>query len=363
MRIFWTIIFLLLPLAGQYYVSLRVWQLLPALLPLRIAVVAAMAVAFISVFLNFSGIGDHLPMGLATALYEVGTSWLIILLYMTMLFGLLDLGMVTHLIPRSFLKGSIAGSLSVFVFLTALFTMAYAHYNHKERVEMTLNTQGKVKKQVKLVLVSDIHLGYHNRRSDLHRWLQQIMRDKPDAILIAGDLVDGSIRPVNEERSAEEFRQLPVPVYAILGNHDYYTGTQADLAFCRQAGIKVLRDSIATFGDIAIVGRDDRTNPYRKSLRDIMQDVDRSKYVIEMDHQPYHLEEAQQNGVDFEFAGHTHYGQVWPISWITRAVYEDAFGPYQKGHTRYYVSSGLGIWGAKFRIGTQSEYIVATLKP
>lgn len=363
MRIFWTIIFLLLPLAGQYYVSLRVWQLLPAMLPLRIIVVAAMAVAFISIFLNFSGVDGHLPMGLATALYEVGTSWLIILLYMTMLFGLLDLGMVTHLIPRSFLKESVAGSLSVFVFLTALFTFAYAHYNHKERVEIALDTQGKVKKKVKLVMISDIHLGYHNRRSDLHRWLQQIMRDKPDAILIAGDLVDGSIRPVNEEQSAEEFRQLPVPVYAILGNHDYYTGTQADLAFCRQAGIEVLRDSVATFGDIAIVGRDDRTNPYRKSLKDIMQDVDRSKYIIELDHQPYHLEEAQQNGVDFEFAGHTHYGQVWPISWITRAVYEDAFGPFQKGHTRYYVSSGLGIWGAKFRIGTQSEYIVATLKP
>lgn len=362
MRYIWPFIFLILPIAGQYYVSLRVWQLLPAILPLRIAVVAAMTLAFVAFFLSIGGLGNQLSMSLATALYEVGNSWLIILLYMAMLFGVLDLGLATHLIPRHFLRESVIGSLSVFVFLTALFTYAYAHFNHKVRVEMTLNTQGKVKKDVKLVLISDIHLGYHNRRSDLHRWLQQIMREKPDAILIAGDLVDGSIRPVNEEHSAEEFKQLPVPVYAILDNHDYYTGTQADLAFCRQAGIKVLRDSIAYFGDIAIVGRDDRTNPYRKSLKDIMQNVDRSKYIIEMDHQPYHLEEAEQNGVDFEFAGHTHYGQVWPISWITRAVYEDAVGPYRKGNTRYYVSSGLGIWGAKFRIGTQSEYVVAQLK-
>ena len=80
-----------------------------------------------------------------------------------------------------------------------------------------------------------------------------------------------------------------------------------------------------------------------------------------MDHQPYHLEEAQQAGVDFEFAGHTHYGQVWPISWITRWVYEDAYGTLTKGQTQYYVSSGIGIWGGKFRIGTQSEYIVATI--
>jgi hypothetical protein len=52
---------------------------------------------------------------------------------------------------------------------------------------------------------------------------------------------------------------------------------------------------------------------------------------------------------------------VWPISWITDAVYEDAFGPLQKSGTQYYVSSGIGIWGGKFRIGTRSEYIVGRL--
>ena len=111
MRYFWAFIFLILPLAGQYYVSLRVWQLLPAILPLRVAVVAAMAVAFISFFLSLNGLGDHLQMGLATALYEVGNSWLIILLYMAMLFGVLDLGLVTHLIPRHYLRESIVGSV------------------------------------------------------------------------------------------------------------------------------------------------------------------------------------------------------------------------------------------------------------
>ena len=119
---------------------------------------------------------------------------------------------------------------------------------------------------------------------------------------------------------------------------------------------------MAYFGDLAIVGRDDRTNPHRKSLGQIMEGIDRSKYIIELDHQPYHLEEAEQCGVNFEFAGHTHHGQVWPLNWVTDAIYEDAFGPLTKGKTEYYVSSGLGIWGGKFRIGTQSEYVVATIR-
>ena len=75
----------------------------------------------------------------------------------------------------------------------------------------------------------------------------------------------------------------------------------------------------------------------------------------------YHLEDAEQNGVDFQLSGHTHYGQVWPISWITDYVYECSFGEHQRGNTRYYVSSGLGIWGGKFRIGTRSEYVVVII--
>ena len=113
--------------------------------------------------------------------------------------------------------------------------------------------------------------------------------------------------------------------------------------------------------DLCIIGRDDRTNRHRKALTDIMRHADKSKYTILLDHQPYHLEEAEQESVDFQFSGHTHRGQIWPISWITDAVYECSFGPWQRGNTHYYVSSGLGLWGGKYRIGTQSEYVVVTI--
>ena len=72
-------------------------------------------------------------------------------------------------------------------------------------------------------------------------------------------------------------------------------------------------------------------------------------------------EQSEAAGIDFQLSGHTHRGQVWPVSWITDRIYECSWGEYQRGHTRYYVSSGIGIWGGKFRIGTQSEYIVATI--
>lgn len=362
MNYFWGLIFLLLPLAGQIYISLRTWQLLPHVPLLRIAVVAIMALAFIAFFVSMSGKLETMPVSVAAAFYKIGTSWLIILLYLVMFYLLADILMAVHVLPRAYMKASWVGSAVVFIFFVGLFSAAYLHYNHKKRVEITLDSHGKVKRPMRVVMISDIHLGYHNSRADLHRWLQLISNEHPAALLIAGDLIDGRLRPVLNENMAGEFKALPYPVIAIPGNHDYYTGIVEDMNFCRQAGITILRDSIATLGDVQVVGRDDRTNTRRLPLSQLMTKADRSKYIIEMDHQPYHLEEAQNAGIDFEFAGHTHYGQVWPISWITDAIYEDAFGPLTKGNTQYWVSSGLGIWGAKFRIGTRSEYIVATIK-
>ena len=110
---------------------------------------------------------------------------------------------------------------------------------------------------------------------------------------------------------------------------------------------------------IAIIGRDDRTNMRRKPLSSFLSPL--SSFTIVLDHQPYNLDRAEQAGVDFQLSGHTHRGQVWPISWITDHVYECSWGSHQRGHTRYYVSSGIGIWGGKFRIGTQSEFVVASL--
>jgi predicted MPP superfamily phosphohydrolase len=132
------------------------------------------------------------------------------------------------------------------------------------------------------------------------------------------------------------------------------------MALMKEAGIRVLADSAAVASGIRVIGRDDRSNHSRKALQDIAPED--SLFTIVLDHQPYHLEEAEQYGADFQFSGHTHHGQIWPGNWLTDAMYEKAFGEHRRGDTRYYISSGLGIWGGKFRIGTRSEYVVLRIK-
>ncbi len=355
-------LFMLLPIAGQLYISYGVWQILPDILWLKIITITLMTLAFLLFFVAMSGWLDKLPLELATISYNVGTSWLIVLLYMFILFAVIHVGGWLSWIPKQYIQHSYIGATLLGGLLLGLFAYARYHYEDKKRVELVLDGKGKIKEPKKLVLVSDLHLGYHNRRRDLHRWLEQIKAEKPDALLIAGDLIDRTIKPVNEEGAEEEFKKLGFPVYAIYGNHDYYTGVAADRKFCERAGIQLLKDEVAYFGNFAIVGRDDRTNVNRMTLAQLMDGIDRSKYIIDLDHQPYNLEEAEVNGVDLEFAGHTHYGQVWPGNWVTQAMYENAYGLSKRNATTYYVSSGLGIWGAKFRIGTQSEYVVVTFK-
>lgn len=148
MNIVWAILFLLLPLVGQYYASLRVWQLLPDVMPLKIVVVAIMTMALIIFFVGMSGLTDKMSLGSATIFYEVGTSWLVILLYL----GVLDLAIVVHLIPISFLRGSFIGSIAVTVFMVGLLPNAYLNFDHKQRMEITLNSEGKVHKPVKQVM-------------------------------------------------------------------------------------------------------------------------------------------------------------------------------------------------------------------
>lgn len=358
MRYMW-IIFMLLPILALAYLAWHLWCLLPLAAVWKAVIIALGVGSFLLMFLSVARKFDSLPLGLASACYDIGTSSIFVMLYMFMLFLLLDIGRLVRLVPKAWLYDNWVTTGVLGVLLVGIFVYGNIHYNNKVREELTLTTDKPLQKELKMVMISDMHIGYHNRRSELARWVDLLNAEHADMILVAGDIIDGSMRPLMEERMAEEFRRLNAPVYACLGNHEYYAGDRDAEQFYRDAGIHLLRDSVAMVNGIAIIGRDDRTNVGRKSVKELAVG---GAYTILLDHQPYHLERTEAAGVDFQFSGHTHHGQVWPISWITAAIYECAFGAYQRGNTRYYVSSGLGIWGGKFRIGTRSEYVVVTLR-
>jgi predicted MPP superfamily phosphohydrolase len=157
-------------------------------------------------------------------------------------------------------------------------------------------------------------------------------------------------------------------VYAITGNHEYIGGVEPACKYLVEHGLVELRDNyIMIANSLYIIGREDRsikgfTGKVRKNLVEIMKGINKNLPIILMDHQPVKLAEAAENGVDLQLSGHTHHGQLWPFSFITKKVYELSMGYKKTGDTHYYVSCGVGTWGPPIRTGNRPEIIRIDLR-
>ena len=351
---FLAILALVFALTG--YVCWHLWRIAPP--GWKLAVTGLFLLWMASMFAGFA-FTERVPVKLATVLYEVGNTWMIAFLYLLLVFIVADIASLCHLLPKTLLKDSTAGFLGAIGIVALIMTLGAIHYPHKYREELILTTDKPLEKPLTIVLASDLHIGYHNRRAELARWVNLINAEKPDLVLIGGDIIDRSLRPVTEGHYEEEFRRLEAPVWTVLGNHESYAGLAQAEQFFEAAGIRVLKDSVAHFKGVDVIGRKDRSARSRAVLQDLAEGLE--GFTLLLDHQPNHLEEAEQAGIDFQFSGHTHRGQVWPVSWATDLMFEKSWGHYRKGDTRYYISSGLGLWGAKIRVGTRSEYLVLKL--
>jgi len=364
------VVVILVFLLANFYVFQRMWVLMPPNRLAQIALIAFAVIAVSSLFIFFI-LSDHMSIGLSSFFYKIGTSWVFIFLYFFILTVIKDLIRITPLVSRDmfthYTRDNWLGLCMAVGFVAMLMVCGYLKYRWKVRVEVPVVTEKILEKRnsLRVVGISDLHLGYGIGTDELQKWIKLINEEKPDIVLISGDIIDNSVRPLNEGDFARYFKDIhaPLGIYACLGNHEYISGVKESIAFIEKAGIHLLKDShVLVDSCFYIVGRDDKTNTNRKPLSDLVKGLDKSKPVILLDHQPYNLEESEQNNIDLQFSGHTHQGQVWPISLITNWIYEDSHGYLKKGNTNVYVSSGIGIWGGKFRIGTQSEYVVFDIK-
>jgi predicted MPP superfamily phosphohydrolase len=219
------------------------------------------------------------------------------------------------------------------------------------------------------VVVSDVHLGTVIQANHLERIVNKINQINPDIVFMPGDIVDEDVAPVIEQNMAETIRKLNprYGIYAVTGNHEYFSGVEEAVAYLEKAGIRVLQDDFVKVADaFYVIGRKDRMAERmaggRKKLKDIMEGIDQSLPLIMMDHQPYELDQAKENGVDLQLSGHTHHGQLFPFNYITSAVYELSWGYLKKVTTHYYVSCGVGTWGPPVRTCSRPEVVQIRVK-
>jgi predicted MPP superfamily phosphohydrolase len=196
-----------------------------------------------------------------------------------------------------------------------------------------------------------------------------IRDEKPDLVLFLGDIIDGSIGPVlrGDLLSHLSLPELSEGNYAITGNHEYIGDISKTLPYIESKGIRVLKDEVVSLSNgVQLIGRLDRSAAQgsgegRATLNSLLTKADTARPVILLDHQPYELSKLEGTAVDLQLSGHTHNGQMWPLTYITSRMFEVSHGYRKFGKTHVIVSSGFGVWGPRMRIGTRPEIVVITL--
>jgi predicted MPP superfamily phosphohydrolase len=374
MNIFRIILVFIVFISINAYLFIRGWQALPGRTVVHVFYSAVFLLAASGVFIGLF-LGSKLPVWLSYVCELVGGYWLILLVYFMFAAVLGDALRIAdhffHIFPGwivlHYAQAKLWYFVSVLLILVGLSVIGYIRFSNPRVVRLDLplgNGHGKAG-DITLLVASDIHLGNLIRKERLAGWVERINGEKPDVILLAGDIFDHNMHAVESQKMDEELLKLYATygVYAIPGNHDFYAGIDKAVQYMKRSGIQVLRDqSVNVDNRMVIIGRDDLTNRYRKPLDSLVAGLNSGLFRILLDHQPAKLGESVANDIDLHISGHTHDGQVFPFNHVVSKMFELGYGYRKTGKTHFYVSSGLGLWGAPMRIGTQSEIVCIRLR-
>ncbi len=327
----------------------------------------------ITVFISSKLLESSLPRFALVASHYV----LAVTIYFMLIINLVKLGMfvINKVGGKEFFisnnKQMIIGAASIFLimFLTVYGSIHASNLKIKN-YSVSLTNDSPNSEELKVALVSDIHLGYIIDEKRVDKFVKAINKKDVDIVLIAGDIFDGSYTELkNPQKVQETFKQLKSKygVYACLGNHDAGSTYGQMLEFLEQSNITVLLDKVVEIDNkFLLVGRRD-SSPIggytEERIPSIEFDNPNDLPVIVLDHQPSNINEYGSD-VDLVLSGHTHKGQMYPFSLITRSIYEIDYG-YMKAteeHPHVIVTSGIGTWGPPIRVLTDSEVVIIDLE-
>ena len=221
--------------------------------------------------------------------------------------------------------------------------------------------------RLKIVQISDIHLGVMVGEKKLENILEKVRKENPDILVSTGDLVDGEM--YNLSGLIKLFQEIN-PRYgkfAITGNHEFFAGITKALKFTQDAGFTMLRGERHIIpGIIDIVGVDDPAgrsvdHSKRESEKDLLSPLPKDQFILYLKHRP--LVDKEAIGLfDLQLSGHAHKGQIFPFSLVTKLVYPtDEGGLILPHNSILYVSRGAGTWGPPIRFLAPPDIVVIEL--
>lgn len=323
----------------------------------------------------------------AIVIRRISTYWIGIMLYSLLYVVLFDL---LRLIAKHtklkntllFSRGSVISIGSVVV-ACAVATCLYGIFNARNikvnEYSVTVNKSCGSEKHLKAVLVADLHMGYAIGVDHITNMVEKINQQDADIVIIAGDIFDNSYDGMDDPEGIKaQLKSIKSKygVYAVYGNHDIdekilmgftfdWGGKQLHSEkmtnFIKECNIKLINDESVLINDeFYLVGRRDTDKPgtedgTRAEISELTKDLDKTKPIFVLSHEPDELQKTADAGADIDFSGHTHDGQLFPGNLTIGLFWENPCGMIKKDNMYSIVTSGVGVYGTFMRVGTDAE--------
>ncbi len=315
-----------------------------------------------------------LPRAIATPLATIGYIWMGAILFVVITVVLSDIARFVDKRRRRdrpvdeerrqlLARGSAAAVGVISAAATGIsINGALADVTLKE-VEVPLARLPKALDGLTIVQLSDVHIGPTIGRGFIEELVHKANGMKPDAVVITGDLVDGSVPALRHHAEPLGDLKSRWGTYFCTGNHEFYSGADEWSAECRRLGMTVLRNQRVTLGDSAasidLAGIEDANSGRFGTGPDIdaiIKGRDPERELVLLAHQPKAIKDAVAAQAGLQISGHTHGGQIFPATLVVHLIHPYVHGLHRHDDTtQIYVSRGTGYWGPPMRLGAPAE--------
>lgn len=260
---------------------------------------------------------------------------------------------------------------AVFMAVIVYFSIGWYNAHHVSEVDYQLKTAKDLHgEKLRILQITDMHVGATFDADGFAKLLEEAGKCKPDIIVATGDFVDEGTTKKEMIRSVQALGEMESSygTYFVYGNHDKgiysnsreFTAEEFEQELVKN-GIIVLEDeTVLIDNNVYIVGRKDATEE-RLSMDELTKGLDKTNYMVVLDHQPIDYEAQKEAGADLVLSGHTHGGHIFPAGLIGEQLTHIncmTYGLRQEDGTAFEVSSGISGWEIPFKTGCISEYVV-----